>query len=128
MYDYNEDEIFRLGNQFTRALLQMRVIASALPVFSHIMPAEIKRNLISLLYEMPNRIFFKWADNVNQIVEELVDEFSEQRESDTNKPTAASTRKIKGMLQHLSVNLLLNLYYASAEDPFVLLGPAYRLS
>lgn len=116
MYDYQEDEISNMGNQFIRALLQMRVIASALPIFSHIMPAATKHKLISLLYEMPNKLFFKWADNVNQIIEELVDEFSEQRESDTNKPTAASTRKIKGMLQHLSVNLLLNLYYAIACD------------
>lgn len=117
LYDYDEEDVWDINNQLIRALLQMRVIASALPTFSHIMPGDIKRELIKALYEMPNKIFYQWGSTVDKTLEDLIEEFSEKQYEDTQIPiTEDDVKKIKGAMQKLSTNLLLNLYYSVSRE------------
>ena len=115
LYDYDEASADELVNQLIRSTRQMNVIASTLPIFSHIMRAPVKRKLIETLYDMPNRIFNHWATGVDEQYDSIVKEFVEEFEPLNESERQEGERKIKGMLQKLSANLLLNLYYTVAR-------------
>lgn len=111
IYDYNVEDLEQLNNQLIRAFLQMNTISSCLVTFSHIMPAETKRELISALYSMPNQMFYKWASEIDQTVDEIIRDF----QNPENLPESCQKEdivKIRAALQKVSINLLLNLYYA----------------
>lgn len=116
IYDYDEASVVKLSNQLIRATLQMNVIASALPVFSHIMLGHVKRKLIAALYDMPNRIFYHWASDIDEHLEGLMDEFMQDKSNLTDTAKQEERHKIKSALQRLSTNLLLNLYYTVARN------------
>lgn len=115
LYDYDEASADEIVNQLIRSTRQMNVIASTLPIFSHIMRAPVKRKLIETLYDMPNRIFNHWATGVDEQYDSIVKEFVEEFEPLNESERQEGERKIKGMLQKLSANLLLNLYYTVAR-------------
>ena len=94
----------------------MNVIASTLPVFSHIMLAPVKRRLITALYDMPNRIFYHWASDIDKGLEILIDEIIQKAAELTESEKQEEAHKIKSALQRLSTNLLLNLYYTVARN------------
>lgn len=116
IYDYDEDSAVELNNQLIRATLQMNVIASILPTFSHIMLGPVKRRLITALYDMPNRIFHHWASDIDEHLESLIEEFMQKESGLTETAKQEETRKIKNALQKLSTNLLLDLYYTVARN------------
>lgn len=116
IYDYDENSAVELNNQLIRATLQMNVIASTLPIFSHIMLGSVKRRLITALYEMPNRIFYHWASDIDEHLESLIDEFMQEESGLTETAKQEEKHKIKSALQRLSTNLLLNLYYTVARN------------
>ena len=116
IYDYEEESAVELNNQLIKATLQMNVIASTLPVFSHIMLGSVKRRLITALYDMPNRIFYHWASDIDEHLEDLIEEFMQEESGLTDTAKQEETRKIKIALQKLSTNLLLNLYYTVARN------------
>ena len=116
IYDYDEDDVWKVNNQLIRATLQMQVIASSLPTFSHIMLGDIKRELIMALYTMPNKIFYQWGSVVDDTIHDMIKEFSEQRIKEGQEPVSEDdVRKIRGAMQKMSTNLLLNLYYSVAR-------------
>jgi len=116
IYDYDEDDVWKINNQLIRATLQMQVIASSLPTFSHIMPGEIKRELIMALYTMPNKIFYQWGSTVDETIDDMINDFSEQQVEDGQEPVSEDgIKKIHGAMQKMSTNLLLNLYYSVAR-------------
>lgn len=116
IYDYDKDDVWKINNQLIRATLQMQVIASSLPTFSHIMPGDIKRELIMALYTMPNKIFYQWGSAVDENIDDMIKTFSEQRvEEGLGNVSEDDVRKIRGAMQKMSTNLLLNLYYSVAR-------------
>ena len=80
------------------------------------MPAPIKRNLIDALYDIPNRIFSRWASEIDCDIDALIEEFMSDQEGLTQTEANKEIRKIRSALQKLSINLLLNLYYTVARN------------
>lgn len=116
IYDYDVEDVWKINNQLIRATLQMQVIASSLPTFSHIMPGSIKRELILALYTMPNKIFFQWGSAVDETIEDMIKAFSEQQfEEGRGYVSEDDVRKIRSAMQKMSTGLLLNLYYSVAR-------------
>ena len=113
IYDYDEKTVIELGNRLLRALLQMNVVASSLPTFSHLMTGEVKRDLITALYAMPKQIFYQWAAFIDDDLKEIVDEELERSEILKSERDEA-LKKARNMAQRVSINFLLDLYYTVA--------------
>lgn len=114
LYDYDESAIWDLNNQLTKALLQMNVVASTLPLFSHILVAPLKQRLVSALYEIPNKIFHRWAQDVEDNFEKYISEIFTN--VDEPKTKAEKYARAKTGLQKVSLDLLLNLFYSVARN------------
>lgn len=116
IYDYDTEDVWKINNQLIRATLQMQVIASSLPTFSHIMPGDIKRELVMALYTMPNKIFYQWGSTVDETMDDMIKDFSEQQaEKGQEHISEDDVRRIHSAMQKMSTNLLLNLYYSVAR-------------
>lgn len=118
LYDYDTSGLEQFGNQITRAFMQMQTIASCLVSFEHMMPVEIKDKLISLLYTMPNKIFYRLAHEIDNNLEDIVVEIlkEQQEQPDVRTKKDLTRNDIIGAFQKTSLNLLLNLYYSVAAN------------
>ena len=98
--------------------MQMQTIASCLVSFEHMIPVEIKDKLISLLYTMPNKIFYKLAHEIYNNQEDIVAEILKEQQvmPDVRTKKELTRNDIIGAFQKVSLNLLLNLYYSVAAN------------
>lgn len=113
IYDYDEEAVLELGNRLLRALLQMNVVSSSLPVFSHLMTGEVKRDLITALYSMPQKVFYQWASFIDNDLNSIIDEEMERGEL-LKSERDESIKKARNLVQRISINFLLSLYYTVA--------------
>ena len=113
IYDYDEEAVLELGNRLLRALLQMNVVSSSLPVFSHLMTGDVKRDLITTLYAMPKKVFYQWASFIDSDLRSIIDEEMKKGEFLKNDRDE-SLKRARNLVQRVSINFLLSLYYTVA--------------
>lgn len=117
IYDYNEQDIDKLENQVVRALSLLILLARCLPNFEHRLKRKQKNEVVTALYQLPNKIFWAWACEVEKNKEELVQLILElnTNEFTRHKITDADAKTI---LQWNSLSLLLEFYYGVAENAY----------
>ena len=111
IYDYNLEEIDELNNQLIRAFLQLKIVARSLSAFISILPAPDKRDLVFAMYQMPNRIFRKWAETIDSNIHGLIDDVMKWQEDPEYTGKYHTKEEVLKFFQDISVNTLLNLYY-----------------
>jgi Icc-related predicted phosphoesterase len=111
LYDYNVEEIDDLSNQLIKAFLQLKIVARSLSAFISILPATDKRDLVCAMYQMPNRIFSKWAQAVDDNIHGLIDDIMKWQDDPKYTGKHHTREDILKFFQDISVNTLLNLYY-----------------
>ena len=95
----------------------MITLARALPSFEHMMEKADKERCVNLLYKMPLRLFYVWANEVNAVRSELVQmikdfhEWEYRKDKINYKPL--SDQEALVMLRWESTSLLLELMNAS---------------
>ena len=114
LYDYDAATINKLGNQLLRASLQLKTVARNLAAFISIFPAKDKKAYAVALYEIPNKIFNRWASYIDDNIDEQVDSLLEWQESDEFTGKKRTTEQYRRFFQEVSINMLLNLYYTVA--------------
>lgn len=115
IYDFDEADLDNIINQFKRATLQMVTLSSCLVTFGHIMKAPLKKELIKTVYGMPNQIFYKFASDIDENIDDWVNEFMEE-EKITGQNLLEEKRKVHAAIRRISINVLLNLYYCVAVN------------
>lgn len=74
IYDYDETKIDELNNQLIRAFLQLKIIARNFSAFISILPGPVKKDYVSAMYQLPNKIFSQWAESIDNSLDYLVEE------------------------------------------------------
>lgn len=117
IYDYNEDEIIKLENQISCAISLLNLVSRCLPSFEHKLKRREKEELVRILYQIPNKIFYAWASNVEKCQDIL---FRLIREIETDEFTRRkyTSNQAKIILQNNSLSFLLELYYMVANSAY----------
>lgn len=111
IYDYDPAQIDELNNQLIRATLQLTIIARSLSAFISILPAPDKQELVLAMYQMPNRIFRKWSEAVDDNIQGLIDDIMGWQDNPEYTGKRHTREDVLRFFQDISVNTLLNLYY-----------------
>ena len=114
IYDWDDSIVDEFNNRLFRMTSLLQIIARCLPCFEHLLKKNEKKDLIELLYTLPNRIFMFWCNLIEQHYEDIIGELkmhpyftskkNKMRQSDIDL-------KVKSSFALYSMNLLLNLYY-----------------
>jgi tRNA(Ile)-lysidine synthase TilS/MesJ len=79
-----------------------------------ILPARDRKAYVSAMYQLPNKIFYRWAKYVDENLEPLLDELLAWQEDESYRGRRYSRDRLRDEIQKLSTNQLLNLYYIVA--------------
>lgn len=109
VYDYDEGAISDPGNQLIRALSLLSVISKCLPNFEHLMKKSDKAEFVKMIYELPNRIFYQFACEVDRQIPVLVEFLQEETGNEFGNDENA-LNNIVTLLQRDSIGLLLEIY------------------
>lgn len=80
-----ENEVLTFLQEVMRGISFMSVIARILPAFEHMMKLEEKRRCVSLIYQMPLKIFKTWALKIDEYSFELINEIKKFHEGEYQK-------------------------------------------
>lgn len=115
IYDYDETKIDELNNQLIRAFLQLKIIARNFSAFISILPGPVKKDYVSAMYQLPNKIFSQWAESIDNSLDYLVEEVIAWQEEPDFEGKKLSREDILRFFQEASLNMLLNLYYVASS-------------
>lgn len=115
IYDYDETKIDELNNQLIRAFLQLKIIARNFSAFISILPGPVKKDYVSAMYQLPNKIFSQWAESIDNSLDYLVEEVITWQEEPDFEGKKLSREDILRFFQEVSLNMLLNLYYVASS-------------
>lgn len=115
IYDYDETKIDELNNQLIRAFLQLKIIARNFSAFISILPGPVKKDYVSAMYQLPNKIFSQWAESIDNSLDYLVEEVIAWQEEPDFEGKKLSREDILRFFQKVSLNMLLNLYYVASS-------------
>ena len=114
IYDYDPSKIDEIANQLLRSFLQLQIISRNFSAFMSILTAKDRQAFVSAMYQLPNRIFYRWAKFVDDNFDALLDELMAWQEEESYKGRRYSRDRLRDEIQKLSTNQLLNLYYVVA--------------
>ena len=114
IYDWDDSIIDEFNNKLFKMTSLLQIIAKSLPCFEHLLKKSEKKNLIELLYTLPNRIFMFWSILIGQHYNDIIEELKTHPYLINKKPKMRECDidlKVKSSFALYSMNLLLNLYY-----------------
>lgn len=117
IYDYNEDDVVKLENQLSCAISLLTLVSRCLPNFEHKLRRQEKETLIRALYQIPNKIFYAWASEVEKCQDMLL-RLIREIETDEFTRRKYTGDQAKTILQNNSLSLLLELYYVVANSAY----------
>ena len=115
IYDYDETKIDELNNQLIRAFLQLKIIARNFSAFISILPGPAKKDYVSAMYQLPNKIFSQWAESIDNSLDHLVEEVIAWQEEPDFQGKKLSREDILRFFQEVSLNMLLTLYNVASS-------------
>lgn len=104
-----------MNNQLIRAFLQLKIIARNFSAFISILPGPVKKDYVSAMYQLPNKIFSQWAESIDNSLDYLVEEVIAWQEEPDFEGKKLSREDILRFFQEVSLNMLLNLYYVASS-------------
>lgn len=111
-FDTQVDDCEKLINQIIRSMTLLDIVSKCLPSFEHRMKKEDKDKVLYIIFNLPGKIFYEWANQVEEIKEELLQYLLDEYRAVYLKPRDWDTVKAEDMLGYLqreSLTLLLEL-------------------
>lgn len=111
-FDYNTEDSEEDLNQIIRSMSLMDIVAKCLPGFEHRMNKEDKEKIISIILNMPGKIFMVWASLIEKEKDELLEYLLNEYRNVYLDPAEWDTVDKDDMLYYLqmeSLSLLLEL-------------------
>lgn len=129
IYNYSEEDAEDPGNQIVRAAALLMVISKFLPSFEHNLKLEQKKRVIDIIYQLPNKVFLKWASIANGEIDELVKFIYEHNQQYSHKKI--SIEQILSGIKFTSISFLLDLYniavtYSAKENTYEVLTSQFK--
>lgn len=117
IYDYDEAEAENLDNLILTSLSLLLLLARCLPNFEHRLKKEQKKEIVKALYELPNKIFWVWAGEVEKYREDLIHLISSMETNEYSRQKLQEGN-IETFIQWHSLSLLLELYYGVMSNSY----------
>lgn len=111
-FDSKIDDCEKLINQIIRSMTLLDIVSKCLPGFEHRMKKEDKEKVLYIIFNLPGKIFYEWANQVEKEKEELIQYLLDEYRAvylnprDWNKVNAED---MLGYLRRESLSLLLEL-------------------
>lgn len=114
IYDFNDEDAALLLNQIIRALSLLVAVSKCLPNFEHVMRADVKERFVKAVYELPQKLFYRWGieieNNLDQLLVEL--DFIQQQAQKTNPTLKLKTKEqLLEELRRMAVSMYLNILF-----------------
>lgn len=114
IYDYSEEDAVQTANQIVRALSLLTVVAKALPGFEHRMKATMKTDFVNMIYSLPNKIFMRWASEVDKSYKEMIAYLKQEWRTSYGHQKESEIEDIERRFQVVAISLLLDIYNVAA--------------
>lgn len=126
IYDYKEEDIVKTINQLTRSVSLLAIIAKCLPSFEHNMNGPMRKDFVNELYSLPNKIYYLWAKETDEVYGELIEYLKEQESAEYQKQGSRKKVDVDLKFKLVASLILLDIYsiavnYATRENSFRLL-------
>lgn len=111
-FDTQVDDCEEMINQIIRSITLLDIVSKCLPGFEHRMKKDDKDKILYILFNLPGKIFYEWANQVEEAKEELLQYLLDEYRAVYLKPRDWDTVKAADMLGYLqreSLTLLLEL-------------------
>lgn len=111
-FDTQVDDCEKMINQIIRNMTLLDIVSKCLPGFEHRMKKDDKDKVLYIIFNLPGKIFYEWANQVEEIKEELLEYLLDEYRAVYLKPRDWDTVKTDDMLGYLqreSLTLLLDL-------------------
>lgn len=111
-FDSQVDDCEELINQIIRSITLLDIVSKCLPGFEHRLKKEDKDKVLYIIFNLPGKIFYEWANKMEEKKEELLNYLLEEYRAVYLKPQDWDTVKTDDMLKYLqseSLSLLLEL-------------------
>ena len=116
LYDWDDSTIDNINNKLLKMTSLLHIIAKCLPCFEHLLKKPQKKDIIELLFRLPNVIFVFWTKQFEDHYEEIIDELKIHPYF-VKKLGKISSKEIDQIARYTfkvnCLNMLLNLYYIS---------------
>ena len=132
IYDYDEADAELLVNQIIRSVSLLSVIAKCLPGFEHNMNAEMRKDFVQKIYSLPNKIYYRWAQEVDSVYDVIIQELKKMDSVEYIDSSLQQKNEIETTFKTVASLLLLDIYnigvsYATKDNSFRLLNkPEYN--
>lgn len=116
IYDYDESKI-ELVDEMIRSVSLLSIISKVLPNFEHIMKKQRKTECVEMIYTLPLKIFNVWAQSIEKIKIELIQELREIDEYTYREEKMFETDEdVLSFLRWESMSLLLDLMNSTIRN------------
>jgi hypothetical protein len=121
IYDFDEEAVDEVLNKVVKATSLLNLLSRAFPNFEHRIKSDQKKEIVEILYTLPNKIFYFWAKEldadsdgfINYYLQKYDDEYiRDNREFSFDKAISESISS----MQNMSLALLLDLYYGVVHE------------
>ena len=96
--------------QFQRAIFLLNIIARTLPSFEHNLSKVEKKEIIKVIYELPNKIFYMLTSAIDNDLPNIIELLKSTPENSYRRKEPLDDNTIVKRLQDVSIVLLLELY------------------
>ncbi|MEG0240253.1 MAG: metallophosphoesterase [Anaerorhabdus sp.] len=110
VYDYDDLEVIELHNQLIRAISLLTTVTRCFPAFEHIMKADQKKDVMNILFSLPNKIFYKWAFSIDSNKKDIIKLILSLDYDDFTRKNRINEEEVLKYLQWQSTSLLLELF------------------
>lgn len=110
IYDYKEDDVKQIINQLIRSISLLSIISKCLPGFEHNMSAEMRRDFVSEIYTLPNKIYYAWAMEVDKVYDELLECLKERGYDEYHGSVKKGEENVETHFRLVASLLLLDVY------------------
>lgn len=115
-YDYSEEDLLKVENQFMISSKYLEIISKTLPAFCQNMKVAQQDELVELLYKCPNQFLYMLlkdiGDNFEEFCNSLYDDISMLRKE--KNIAEVNMESIKFMVEQISAMLVIALYQVVA--------------
>lgn len=111
-FDSQIDDCEKLINQIIRSITLLDIASKCLPGFEHRMNKEDKDKILNIIFNLPGKIFYAWANQIEKDKNDLLQYLLDEYRTVYLKPQDWDTIKKEDMLYYLqmeSLSLLLEL-------------------
>jgi hypothetical protein len=110
IYDYNEEEANEYPNKIIRAVKYVEIISKSLISHNINLELEEKREIIDLMYSVPNKVLYAMFSPFDMHFDEVIDELKAVADSVSEPPQEMSRQDVENIFIQVAVSICLGLY------------------